>query len=278
MDNKWIILIIIVFVGVIGYIYITTPHLEVDNFIVEKHTETINYVSGDVKKTKVITSNFTIIQGHANRLGIKGNYILYDEFDNVIDNSTFEQSDAPYEFSYYWDNLDDANKVKKVELILYNIENCAVLYQNNTTDIQKGVDTVDEIDDTIDWSEDSHDGPYSQAECMGIATSKDSGPILCVGEVGDNYKFKADSSIPGHNYIYVNKYTGEAHWRSSWDYASYDDYLKTQNAPDGVAYYDGQPYYIDGDRYVDGSGSGSSSGGSSSQGGDSFDGGGAAPT
>lgn len=148
MDNKWIILIVIIFVGIIGYMYMTTPYLEVDNFIVEKHTETINYVSGKIDKNKIITSNFTIIKSHANRLGVKGNFIFYDKYGNVIYNFTFEQSDAPYEFSYYWDYLEDADKVKTVELIIYNIENGVVLYHNNTTNIQKGIDTSDEIDDT----------------------------------------------------------------------------------------------------------------------------------
>lgn len=83
----------------------------------------------------------------------------------------------------------------------------------------------------------------------------------------------ADDGTPFYSQAELEKYIME-----KGGYASYEDYLKTQNAPDGVAYYDGQPYYIDGDRYVDGSGSGSSSGGSSSQGGGSSEGGGAAPT
>lgn len=74
----------------------------------------------------------------------------------------------------------------------------------------------------------------------------------------------ADDGTPFYSQAELEKYVTE-----KGGYASYDDYLKTQNAPEGVAYYDGQPYYIDGDRYVDGSGAGrsSSEGGGSSQGG-----------
>jgi len=79
----------------------------------------------------------------------------------------------------------------------------------------------------------------------------------------------ADDGTPFYSQAELEKYVTE-----KGGYASYDDYLKTQNAPDGVAYYDGQPYYIDGDRYVDGSGAGRSS----SEGGGSSGGGSATPT
>ena len=61
----------------------------------------------------------------------------------------------------------------------------------------------------------------------------------------------ADDGTPFYSQAELERYVTE-----KGGYASYDDYLKTQNAPDGVAYYDGQPYYTDGDRYVDGRGAG----------------------
>ena len=76
----------------------------------------------------------------------------------------------------------------------------------------------------------------------------------------------ADDGTPFYSQAELEKYIMD-----KGGYASYEDYLKTQNAPDGVAYYDGQPYYIDGDRYVDGSGAGRASSSESSSGGGSSD-------
>lgn len=125
----------------------TTPYLEVDNFTAEKQDITLNYVSGDVDKYKVIIVNFTIINSHNNRGGIDGDIILYDKYDNIINNFPFSQGDVKGEYTYSTGELKNADKVKKIELVLYNSKDDVKLYRNNTTNIQK-VDSVEEIDDT----------------------------------------------------------------------------------------------------------------------------------
>lgn len=148
MDNGWVILIVVIFVAIIGYMYMTTPYLEVDNFIVEKHIETIEYTSGKVEKDYYVCFNFTITNTKSIR-DCSGNLILFDKYGNVLENSTFEFGAMEGEYPFETHVSKEAyENVAKVEVIIFDYNRNSELYHSNSSDFLKGKNNVVEMDDS----------------------------------------------------------------------------------------------------------------------------------
>ena len=86
MNQKWCILIIIfIILGVAGYVYITTPSLELDNFHAKKYVETTKYTySGDTEKSYCVVYGYNLTQIKAAD-SLHEHIKLYDKNGKLLD-------------------------------------------------------------------------------------------------------------------------------------------------------------------------------------------------
>lgn len=151
MNNKWIIVLLIIICAAICFVYMTTPTLELDNVHSKKYVETTEYTySGDVKKMYYIIYGYDITQNKAIDLTMNMNLRLYDKNGNLLDERSFTSVDAEIHEQYEYAigvTPDIFKKVDKIELTFYKQWEDTELY-NITTKVLKGEDELREIDDT----------------------------------------------------------------------------------------------------------------------------------
>ena len=215
MDTKWILLVLVILLitGLGYYTYSNMVNLEFDTFYGEIVTHSVEYTNGNTFSSKGFAVNLNQINSKETYKELQGNCFAYDESGNVLSKKNIVWVDCDNE-GYYelqFTNEDDIDKVSKIEIVFYD-DNDHELYHNSTTNITRN-DTKD-TGVTVPNSEeyDSHKGSYSLPECLAIAG--EGKKVKSISDMGNEYRFEIDSSIPGHKYLYVDKNTGKKHWSS----------------------------------------------------------------
>ena len=151
MDNKWIILIIIIFIGIAGYIYFTTPELVVDNFHSEKYVYTTEYTSGKVEPDYFIQYGYNITQTKAIDSSMDADLKIYDKNKNLIYEKSFDYKETEIlEYDYEIEVSEEIfKKADAMEFVFYKQWEDVKLY-NISTKILKGEDQTHELDDSKD--------------------------------------------------------------------------------------------------------------------------------
>lgn len=131
MNKKSIILIILVLIclGIVAFIYLPdilpTSPLEISNIHAEKSKTTWDYASGKHEESTKIIITYHIDNPQDIKNGILTQWIGYDKKGKVIFNETVEESlfvdynGGYYEFDEEANNLDNLDKVVKLELNIY---------------------------------------------------------------------------------------------------------------------------------------------------------------
>lgn len=151
MNNKSILALFFILLLVIGgYMFITTPAVDVDNLHVEKYKITTKYTSGKVEKDYLIDYSFDVINSKAID-GISGQVNFYDKKGNLIEYDSFNSGVSG---GYYTLNVDKSTykKIDSAELIIYDNDITCELDYINTSKINKGQNSVDKIDDVIEYT------------------------------------------------------------------------------------------------------------------------------
>ena len=150
-DKSILALFLILLLLIGGFIYyLYTPELDVDNLYVEKYKITTKYTSGKVETDYYIDYSFDVvysksideISGEINFYDKKGNLIEYDRFTDGVHGG------------YYTFTIDKEvyKKIDSAELKIFNHENDEYFDIINTSKIHKGENSVDKIDDVIEYT------------------------------------------------------------------------------------------------------------------------------
>ena len=79
MNNKSLLaIIVILLIGIGGYVYLTTPSIDIDEFYVDKYIETTKYESGKTDKDYFIEYSFYVMDSKALDY-ISGVVLIYDK-------------------------------------------------------------------------------------------------------------------------------------------------------------------------------------------------------
>ena len=152
MGNKslWaLFLILLLLIG--GFIYyLYTPELDVDNLYVEKYKITTKYTSGKVEKDYFIDYSFDVVYSKSID-EISGQINFYDKNGNLIDYDTFYGGVYGDYFTLTVDKSVYKN-IDSAELIIFDYDMTRELDFTNTSKIYKGENSVDKIDDVIEYT------------------------------------------------------------------------------------------------------------------------------
>ena len=167
-DSSKVILILILFIGVGGYLALTTPSIDIDDFSVEKYKVTTKYESGKTEKDYYIRYGFNVMD--CNAIGdVSGEINLYDKKGNLICQEYLNDYLGSKSWYEYELNVDKTiyKKIDSAELVLHNSDGAGVLYSTTTYDIVKGENTKDYVDDVVDYT------PKSTASSSSSSSSYD---------------------------------------------------------------------------------------------------------
>lgn len=151
MNNKSCLALFFIFlIAISGYMYVTTPSVDIDDFTAKKHIETTKYSSGKVEKDYFIDFSYTILDSKFTNHDILGEIKIYGKKGKLIHESSFSSGDGVSDHDYQIDVSKKVfKKAKKIELILYNYDKSIELF-HDTIKIKKGKNTKSKIDDS-DW-------------------------------------------------------------------------------------------------------------------------------
>lgn len=208
MNNKSLLAIIfILLIGIGGYVYLTTPTIDIDDFSVEKHMETTKYESGKIDKDYYIDYSFNVKDSKALDY-ISGTVFIYDKKGNYLCEGSFDSyNDGQYTYGYTL-NVDKSiyKKIDSVRLVLSTSDG-NVLNYTDTYDIKKGENSKDYIDDVIDYT------PKSKTSSSSSSSSYNH----------NSYSYDADNDVYG-DYV-GNSNTHKFHT----SYCSWADNIKSGN-------------------------------------------------
>ena len=153
MNNKSLLaIIVILLIGIGGYLYLTTPSIAFDDFSVEKHMVITKYESGKTDKDYYMDYSFNVKDSNALDY-ISGEIIIYDKKGNYLCEDSFDSyNDGPHIYDYYL-NVEKSvyKKMGSVELVLSTSDG-NVLNYTTTHDIKKGKNVKDYVDDVLDYT------------------------------------------------------------------------------------------------------------------------------
>ena len=150
MNNKSLLaIIVILLIGIGGYVYLTTPSIDIDEFYVDKYIETTKYESGKTDKDYFIEYSFYVMDSKALDY-ISGVVIIYDKKGNYLFEDSFSSyNDGPNVYQYTL-NVEKTiyKKMGSVELVLSTSDGNVLTY-TTTYDIKNGGNIKDCI--TGEW-------------------------------------------------------------------------------------------------------------------------------
>lgn len=153
MNNKSLLaIIVILLIGIGGYVYLTTPSIDIDEFYVDKYIETTKYESGKTDKDYFIEYNFYVMDSKALDY-ISGVVIIYDKKGNYLFEDSFSSyNDGPNVYQYTL-NVEKTiyKKMGSVELVLSTSDGNVLTY-TTTYDIKNGGNIKDYVDDVIEYT------------------------------------------------------------------------------------------------------------------------------
>ena len=153
MNNKSLLaIIVILLIGIGGYVYLTTPSIDIDEFYVDKYIETTKYESGKTDKDYFIEYSFYVMDSKALDY-ISGVVIIYDKKGNYLFEDSFSSyNDGPNVYQYTL-NVEKTiyKKMGSVELVLSTSDGNVLTYMT-TYDIKNGGNIKDYVDDVIDYT------------------------------------------------------------------------------------------------------------------------------
>ena len=153
MNNKSLLaIIVILLIGIGGYVYLTTPSIDIDEFYVDKYIETTKYESGKTDKDYFIEYSFYVMDSKALDY-ISGVVIIYDKKGNYLFEDSFSSyNDGPNVYQYTL-NVEKTiyKKMGSVELVLSTSDGNVLTY-TTTYDIKNGGNIKDYVDDVIDYT------------------------------------------------------------------------------------------------------------------------------
>ena len=152
MNNKSLLaIIVILLIGIGGYVYLTTPSIDIDEFYVDKYIETTKYESGKTDKDYFIEYSFYVMDSKALDY-ISGVVIIYDKKGNYLFEDSFSSyNDGPNVYQYTL-NVEKTiyKKMGSVELVLSTSDGNVLTY-TTTYDIKNGGNIKDYVD-VIDYT------------------------------------------------------------------------------------------------------------------------------
>ena len=163
MNNKSLLAIIfILLIGIGGYMYLTTPSIDIDDFSVEKYVITTKYESGKTDKDYYIDYGFNVKDTKALDY-IYGAVIIYDKKGNYLCEDSFNLYKDPYNYEYTL-NVEKSiyKKIGSVELVLSTPDGNVLNYTTTHT-IKKGENIKDYVDDVLDYTPELRTGSTSSS-------------------------------------------------------------------------------------------------------------------
>lgn len=153
MNNKSLLaIIVILLIGIGGYVYLTTPSIDIDELYVDKHMETTKYESGKTDKDYYIYYSF-YVNGITALDYISGEIIIYDKKGNYLFEDSFDLYNGGPNVYEYTLNVEKSvyKKIGSVELVLSTSDGNVLNYAT-THDIKNGGNIKDYVDDVIDYT------------------------------------------------------------------------------------------------------------------------------